>query len=439
MQLTPRRFFVKFLALTFFMSTLVACSTNIKKADLPSDMNPELAVTQTEEMKNHAVRMQADVLAQEDFRDGEKYLEKAKDHLADDDKKEKILEDAAYAQAFFNRAIDNTQKTETDYSTVLKARSAAVKAQALEYKKTNKDIKDIDKDFRKETKDFSRSMSAEATAMFQRDYLEVEVKAVQERELGKAVDVVDRLEKKNAAKLAPESYNKAKEDILISRNIIEKSPRSPSLYRASVLNARKSTITLQEVMNVIAENGNKTPESAALKIVMQERKLENIEDRMALLGSTVMSQADRIAFQRAMDNVRSEFSSDEAEVYQQGDKLLIRLKKVNFPVGKSQIPNESKELLAKVNDIMKDLHPTQVEVQGHTDSTGSKKINEKLSEERAENVADYFKREGLNAEVATNGYGPNRPLADNGSQEGRAQNRRVDVLISTGSTELYSE
>lgn len=426
------------------MGLVVSCASNIKKAELPAGVTPEEAITKTEIMKEQARQAQADVLSYKEFKEGQSYLNEAKEDYKDGDEREEVLENIAYSQAYFKKAISESNKSETEFNNILKARSASVNAGAFNYDKTSEEIKDIDEDLRDDSDNFTRSLTPEKTAYFQKKYLEVEVTSVQKRELGKAEDVLANLRSKNAEDLAPKTYKKAKEDILLSKNIIEKSPRDSSVYRESVTDALKSTILLQDVMAVIAENGSKTPESAALKIVMQDRELGQVESRVAALGSAVMTQADQIAFQKAMDNVRSEFSEEEAEVYQQGDKLLIRLKKMNFPVGKSEIPASSKAILTRINQIIRDLNPAAVEIQGHTDSTGSKSINEKLSDARAKNVATYFEKEGLKADIESEGFGPNKPLADNQTKEGRAMNRRVDIVISTqGSTSsssaIYSE
>jgi len=206
-------------------------------------------------------------------------------------------------------------------------------------------------------------------------------------------------------------------------------------------------------MEVIAENGEKTPERAALKIVRQDRQLGTAESNLLALGavvqsqqseivdqrSTLISQSDQLAFQKAMDNVRKDFSEDEAEVYQQGNKLIIRLKKMNFPVGQSTVPAGSKPIVQKISNIFKDFNAKSIMVQGHTDSTGSKTVNEKLSDNRAENVANILRKNGVKNTVDAKGFGPNMPLADNQTKEGRALNRRVDVVITAKSVNESNE
>lgn len=422
------------------LSLLVSCASNIKKVDLPPDIKPADAISQTEQMQEQARQHQADVLAYDDFQKGHEYLEEAKEALTEDENAKESIESAAYAQAYFQQSIANASKHDTSYLNILDARAAAVSTGVLNYERSHEIFAEVDADFRDESDEFTANLSPDMTSELQKRYLDLEVWSVQENELGRAERVQNLMRDKYAARLAPETFKKAQEDLFLAKNIIGKSPRDPNVYRESVMTALRSTVLLQDVMNVISENGLKTPESAALKIVRQNRKIERVEERVAALGSTVLRQADTIAFQRVMESVGKEFSKDEAEVYQQGDKLIIRLKKINFPVGKARIPQNSEALLTKVNMIVRGLNPSQVEVQGHTDSTGSKAINEHLSQKRAENVAVFLKGQGLPGTIEAKGYGPNKPLADNQTRDGRAINRRVDIVISTEpSGQVYSE
>lgn len=422
------------------LSLLASCASNIKKVDLPPDISPTDAISQTEQMQEQARQHQADVLAYEDFQKGREYLNEAKEALTEEEGAKESIESAAFAQAYFQQSIINASKHEASYNNVLAAREAAITAGVLNYEKSQENFVEVDADFRDESDEFTTSLSPDMTAELQKRYLDLEVWSVQENELGRAERVQELMRDKHAAKLAPESFKKAQEDLFLAKNIIGKSPRDPNMYRESVITALRSTVLLQDVMNVISENGLKTPESAALKIVMQNRKIERVEERVTALGSTVIKQADTIAFQRVMESVGKEFSKDEAEVYQQGDKLIIRLKKMNFPVGKANIPENSEALLTKINMIVRGLNPAQVEVQGHTDSTGSKTTNDLLSQKRAENVAVFLKGQGLPGSIEAKGYGPSKPLADNQTRDGRAINRRVDIVISTGAeAQVYSE
>jgi outer membrane protein OmpA-like peptidoglycan-associated protein len=110
----------------------------------------------------------------------------------------------------------------------------------------------------------------------------------------------------------------------------------------------------------------------------------------------------------------------------------IKLKEnVDFETDSAKLLPSSKPLLDEVVTVMKE-HPDieHVRVGGHTDSTGDKAHNLKLSDDRAASVKQYLVDHGIAADrLASKGYGEARPIADNKTEEGRAQNRRVDIHI----------
>ncbi|HEY0251449.1 MAG TPA: OmpA family protein [Kofleriaceae bacterium] len=110
----------------------------------------------------------------------------------------------------------------------------------------------------------------------------------------------------------------------------------------------------------------------------------------------------------------------------------IKLKeKVEFETDSAKILPQSEPLLNEVVQVMKD-HPEieHVRVGGHTDNVGKKDYNMKLSDERAASVKNYLVEHGIEAgRLDSKGYGETRPIADNKTEEGRAQNRRVDIHI----------
>ncbi|HEY4244671.1 MAG TPA: OmpA family protein [Kofleriaceae bacterium] len=110
----------------------------------------------------------------------------------------------------------------------------------------------------------------------------------------------------------------------------------------------------------------------------------------------------------------------------------IKLKeKIEFETDSAKILPQSTGILDEVVQVMKD-HPEieRVRVGGHTDSTSTKKHNQKLSEDRAASVKQYLIDHGVEAErVSSKGFGETRPIADNKTEEGRAQNRRVEIRI----------
>jgi outer membrane protein OmpA-like peptidoglycan-associated protein len=110
----------------------------------------------------------------------------------------------------------------------------------------------------------------------------------------------------------------------------------------------------------------------------------------------------------------------------------IELKQtVFFDTNKATIKSVSFALLDDVALALKDNPKIKVEVQGHTDSQGNDSFNLKLSQRRAESVRAYLQSKGVARDRMTpRGYGENVPLADNRTDDGRAQNRRVEFIIT---------
>jgi len=136
-------------------------------------------------------------------------------------------------------------------------------------------------------------------------------------------------------------------------------------------------------------------------------------------------------FNQLFIEVQNLFSADEAEVYKKGNSLIIRLRAIQFPVGKSVIMPDNYSLLSKIQQSIRIFGEPDVIIEGHTDSTGSNELNELLSQQRAESVRQYLlanKTLSYDRIVAV-GYGSAKPLASNATEEGRAVNRRIDVII----------
>jgi outer membrane protein OmpA-like peptidoglycan-associated protein len=116
------------------------------------------------------------------------------------------------------------------------------------------------------------------------------------------------------------------------------------------------------------------------------------------------------------------------------DRLTIH---VNFDFDKSNIRKADEAELKKAIDFVSKYRGAKVELEGHTDSKGTEQYNQKLSERRAEAVKQYLIKEGAvdSAMISAKGYGESKPIAPNTTKdgkdnpEGRAENRRVEILI----------
>lgn len=105
--------------------------------------------------------------------------------------------------------------------------------------------------------------------------------------------------------------------------------------------------------------------------------------------------------------------------------------KIKFSSGRAQLTGEAgRELDQLVARLKADNQPVFVEIQGHTDATGSEAVNQQLGLQRAEAVRLHLARAGLPlVRMATISYGESAPLADNTTREGRSTNRRVQLIV----------
>jgi OOP family OmpA-OmpF porin len=167
---------------------------------------------------------------------------------------------------------------------------------------------------------------------------------------------------------------------------------------------------------------------------MQQSVAELLKERDATAAqrSQYEQELSLSAEQRAaIDKVQSLFTAAEADVYQQRENVLISAHGFRFPAGSSDIGTENFVLMNKIIQAVKIFPDSHIQVTGHTDSTGSEAVNKKISQARAENVAKFLIEVGgiQSSRVMADGYGEERPIASNESAQGRAANRRVEVLI----------
>ncbi len=101
-----------------------------------------------------------------------------------------------------------------------------------------------------------------------------------------------------------------------------------------------------------------------------------------------------------------------------------------FDTNSSTLKPKAKENIQKMVKTLQKYEDTNLTIEGHTDSRGSDAHNQKLSESRAKSVADYAKSLGLaENRITTTGFGEQNPVANNSTEEGRSQNRRVEIKI----------
>lgn len=157
----------------------------------------------------------------------------------------------------------------------------------------------------------------------------------------------------------------------------------------------------------------------------------------AAVGAAVGSGTGALIGRR-MDKQKKELEAIEgAKVETVQDANDLQAIKVTFDNGilfatnKSELSPGSREALTKFATSLKNSPDTDVTIYGHTDNTGTRAVNERVSKERADAVANYLVGQGISrARITTEGLAFDQPVADNSTADGRAQNRRVEIYIT---------
>ncbi len=129
--------------------------------------------------------------------------------------------------------------------------------------------------------------------------------------------------------------------------------------------------------------------------------------------------------------LRNQLVGSGVQVVRDGDHLILVMpSNVTFDTDEYQVRPAFGDVLDSVATVLTEFDKTLIEVTGHTDSTGSDGYNQLLSERRADAVADRLReREVSPGRVITRGYGESRPIASNADEDGRQQNRRVELML----------
>ena len=154
----------------------------------------------------------------------------------------------------------------------------------------------------------------------------------------------------------------------------------------------------------------------------------------ALIGAGVGALAGGAvgAYMDAQEaKLREQLEGTGVSVTRLGDDIVLNMPgNVTFDVDQSAVKSNFYPVLNSVGLVLNEYDKTLIDVNGHTDSTGSVEYNMGLSNRRARSVADYLAAQGIEENrLFTQGFGPHYPVADNATPEGRQLNRRVELIL----------
>jgi outer membrane protein OmpA-like peptidoglycan-associated protein len=482
LYLNEKKIILRAFAATIFV--LAACAGNrVQVQPIPKSENPVELVNSFDNEVTNARKNQLNVLSPTWFARAEDSLNDAKAELGKGNEISKILDHVAEGRAQLQRAEEMAQLSRTTLPEVIESRNMARAAGATDFE----DYAQVEEQFLSLTKAIESNNLGKAQrnqAEVNEAFREIELRAIKSNTLGEVRRLIRLAEAEGARKSAPQSLQVVQEKLRATDAFITKNPydkekmgkmAKDALFYARRLiqiNAQSKEIkTMQPEQTAIwvegllqkttrklgaADMRDQSFETQVDNIVgtikalqedhdfmigtakTQQREIENLKQRIvALEGMTREQQAaeERLMaekqFNQKFIQVQSYFTADEAEVYKQGNQLVIRLKAIQFPVGKAILMPNTYGLLSKVQKAIRTFGEPEVAIEGYTDSTGSVDVNEHLSQKRAEAVRDYLiaNRTLPDKKIIAVGYGSMRPLASNESAAGRAINRRIDVIV----------
>ena len=449
----------KFIIIVFFAYTgLTACQTAPNIQEFANDSDLTFEINRVENRIHDDLAMQVDVLSPENFRQASNALSQAKVYREKNKEQKKVLHEVAISEAYLNNAEKIAKVSEQILSGVAQKRQLAIAANAQKY--FSKDLSNLDETLSEATKSVENNdttSAVEVRAQLQEKYGNLEIKSIKQANLGEAQKNISLAIKEGAEKYAPRTLAWAQLRISNADRAIEANLYDSQSLSTISENANSAANRLLSIVRQAKSSSQQTPEQLARQLEkdklesqsaaseaaielrqtrIQLRQSKDLNENRSSEINVLATQNNKLKNEEKLESeyvsARNTFTNEEAEIYKQGDKLLLRLKGLTFPVNQSVIGTENYALLSKVQKIIKESLARNVLIEGHTDSTGSKATNEKLSQDRADSVEKYLLANSFNhnEKILAKGFGDSKPLATNKTSEGRSQNRRVDIIIT---------
>ena len=244
---------------------------------------------------------------------------------------------------------------------------------------------------------------------------------------------------KNAADMDGTKHRDEKMEITYAREAVEKAEdaRVDTLRKkaderqrnteAAAVNAQAQAASAQQqAQEAQAETAQAQAAKAAADAERQQALAEAAAARaQAAQANQQVADANSVR-EKLRDQLNSVLATSET-----ARGLIVNLSDVLFDTGKFTLKPDTKISLAKVSGILLAYPGLKVQVEGYTDSVGSDQLNQTLSENRANAVMNFLVSQGVQqANISAQGYGKADPVADNSTADGRAQNRRVNLVVS---------
>ena len=233
--------------------------------------------------------------------------------------------------------------------------------------------------------------------------------------------------------------------VLAGEALVETFGRRQAAEAAAAEAAREAKIMAEKQALAGAASGLKsqldstTAEKGQLNAQLSRTEAElnrSMEELTRTRTQLKRMEADRARLSRQYNALTKELTGaiGKMAVATKTDRgYLVSLAGGAFPSGKSKLTTDAKYVLAKLSGMLLVFPDMKLSIEGHTDATGSDQINNKLSQQRAVAVRTFLTEMGVPAtRIAARGLGSRQPIAPNDTSEGRAKNRRVDIVLTEG-------
>ena len=203
--------------------------------------------------------------------------------------------------------------------------------------------------------------------------------------------------------------------------------------------ARAAAVAQQqeaEKAAALAAQQKAAAEAAAAQTAQQAAEAAQLAAQQKAAAEAEAARAKQMAAQSEAEKaeLRKQLMQQLSSILQTRDSargLIVNMSDVLFDTGSYTLKPGAREKLAKISGILLAYPSLKVQVEGHTDSTGTEEYNQRLSEQRAQSVREYLVAQQVPAAAVTAfGFGESRPVATNDTSEGRQQNRRVELVVS---------
>jgi len=220
------------------------------------------------------------------------------------------------------------------------------------------------------------------------------------------------------------------------RNIAAAKPGSPktkAAFGACSLSVEAALLQMQICAHqtLIDSLQNQRYQTMCELTALQEKFAAMTRSKVSQLKSDL--DEEKLNAQRLRAEAEKKFAELQSaliQVSQDARGTIISMSDLLFEIGKADLTPDLQTSLAKIAGILLVFKNSRISVEGHTDNIGGADFNQKLSENRAENVMSFLIVQGIAADrLSAMGYGFIKPVADNGTKEGRQKNRRVDLIV----------